>query len=251
MYCLYTSFHKASRFVWFYTAFFYYFYPMHIAENICRLKEKISAKVSVIAVSKTISEEGILEAYQSGQKIFGENRVQDLVKKQALLPSDIEWHMIGHLQTNKVKYIAPFVCLIHSVDNLKLLSVINQEALRNRRIIPCLLQIRIAKEETKYGLTMDDARDILSSPELSSLRNIQIKGFMGMATYTDDHSVIRAEFRSLTEFFKRMKITYFPYDDSFCELSMGMSGDYEIAIEEGATMLRIGTLIFGSRIYTP
>jgi PLP dependent protein len=220
---------------------------MQIAENIRRLKQSIPSGVRLVAVSKTVPESVIMEAYQSGHKLFGENRVQDLIKKQAKLPADIEWHMIGHLQSNKVKFIAPFVSLIHSVDDADLLSVINREALKNKRILPCLLQLRIAKEETKYGLTLQKATEILSSPEFRSMENVRITGLMGMATFTDDTATVRAEFRYLSSCFRQIKADFFSAAPQFCELSMGMSGDYRIALEEGATLLRIGTLIFGSR----
>ena len=221
---------------------------MATAENIHRLKQSVPSHVRIIAVSKTVSETRILEAYNCGHKLFGENRVQELLRKQANLPGDIEWHMIGHLQSNKVKYIAPFIAMIHSVDNPGLLSIINQEAVKNNRIIPCLLQLKIAKEETKYGLTLKEADGILSSPEFQALKGIKINGLMGMATFTEDTALIRSEFRYLATCFKQIKALYFSHDESFCDLSMGMSGDYTVAIEEGATLLRIGTLIFGSRI---
>jgi pyridoxal phosphate enzyme (YggS family) len=188
-----------------------------------------------------------MEAYQSGHRMFGENRVQDLIKKQAHLPADIEWHMIGHLQSNKVRTIAPFISLIHSVDNKDLLSVIDREAIKNNRVISCLIQIRIAREETKFGITLLEAGDILSSPEFRSMEHIRITGLMGMATFTDDTTIVRSEFRYLAECFRQIKRDFFSHDPAFCELSMGMSGDYPIALEEGATLIRIGTLIFGSR----
>jgi pyridoxal phosphate enzyme (YggS family) len=220
---------------------------MQIAENIQRLTQMVPAHVRIVAVSKTIPEDDMLEAYHCGHRIFGENRVQEIVRKHANLPPDVEWHMIGHLQSNKVKYIAPFISMIHSVDNLNLLSIINQEAYENNRVIRCLLQIRIAREETKYGLFAEEAVKLLSSPELSSLKNIKISGLMGMATFTQDTGVIRSEFRNLAGCFKQFKADHFRNDESFCELSMGMSGDYTLALAEGATILRIGTLIFGSR----
>jgi pyridoxal phosphate enzyme (YggS family) len=220
---------------------------MEIAENIQRLRQSVPAHVSIVAVSKTVPEADMLEAYHCSHKIFGENRVQELIRKQANLPRDIEWHMIGHLQSNKVKYIASFIAMIHSVDNFNLLSVINQEASKNNRVIHCLLQIRIAKEETKYGLSPEGANEILSAPEFHSLKNIKISGLMGMATFTQDTELIRSEFRFLASCFRQIKEDHFRNDGSFRELSMGMSGDYTIALEEGATLLRIGTLIFGQR----
>jgi pyridoxal phosphate enzyme (YggS family) len=220
---------------------------MQIADNISRLKQSVPSNVRIVAVSKTVSEKGIMEAYQSGQRLFGENRVQDLIRKQANLPADIGWHMIGHLQSNKVKYIAPFISVIHSVDNTDLLTVINREAMKHMRIISCLLQIKIAKEETKFGLTLQEAAEILSSPEFRSMEHVRITGLMGMATFTTNTAMVRSEFRYLAECFNRIKADFFNKDPQFYELSMGMSGDYRIALEEGATMLRIGTLIFGSR----
>jgi len=220
---------------------------MEIAENIQRLKHSIPAYVRIVAVSKTIPETDILEAYHCNHRIFGENRVQELLRKQTNLPRDIEWHMIGHLQSNKVKYIAPFIAMIHSVDNLELLSVINQEAIKNNRIIHCLLQIRITQEETKYGLSPEGAHELLSAPEFQQMKNISICGLMGMATFTQDTARIRSEFRSLAGCFRQIKSDHFSTYESFSELSMGMSGDYPIALEEGATLLRIGTLIFGER----
>jgi len=220
---------------------------MEIAENIQRLKHSVPAYVRIVAVSKTIPETDILEAYHCNHRIFGENRVQELLRKQTNLPRDIKWHMIGHLQSNKVKYIAPFIAMIHSVDNLDLLSVINQEAIKNNRIIHCLLQIRIAQEETKYGLSPEGAHELLSAPEFQQMKNISICGLMGMATFTQDTARIRSEFRSLAGCFRQIKSDHFSTYESFSELSMGMSGDYPIALEEGATLLRIGTLIFGER----
>lgn len=220
---------------------------MEIADNIQHLKQSLPAHVRIVAVSKTVPEADILEAYHCGHRIFGENRVKELTRKQANLPRDIEWHMIGHLQTNKVKYIAPFISMIHSVDNLNLLSVIHHEALRNNRIIRCLLQIRIAKEETKYGLSPDAAVELLSTPEFQILTHVRICGLMGMATFTSDAELIRSEFHFLAGLFSAIKTRRFHNDEAFSELSMGMSGDYSLAIEEGATLLRIGTLIFGQR----
>ncbi|MBN2763658.1 MAG: YggS family pyridoxal phosphate-dependent enzyme [Bacteroidales bacterium] len=220
---------------------------MQITENIQRLKKSVPSHVGIIAVSKTIPEDDILEAYHCGHRLFGENRVQELTRKHANLPHDIEWHMIGHLQSNKVKYIAPFIAMIHSVDNLNLLTAINHEALKNNLTIRCLLQIKIAREESKYGLSLEGANKFLSDPEFALLKNIKISGLMGMATFTQDTTLIRSEFRHLASCFRQIKADHFRQDNDFCELSMGMSGDYTIALEEGATLLRIGTLIFGSR----
>jgi len=203
--------------------------------------------VKLVAVSKTKPVVAILDIYNSGQKIFGENRVMELVEKQALLPSDIEWHLIGHLQTNKVKYIAPFVQLIHSIDSLKLLKEVNKQALKNNRIIDCLLQMYIADEETKFGLNEQEVIALLASDVYNEMQNIRIVGLMGMATFTTDENQIRREFSELKSIFDRLKSQSFQMADSFKEISMGMSGDYKIAIEEGSTMVRIGSLIFGSR----
>ncbi len=220
---------------------------MSITENIERLKKHIPSHVKIVAISKTKSPEEILEAYHAGQRIFGENRVQELVEKQSVLPADIEWHMVGHLQSNKVKYLASFVSLIQSVDSMKLLHIINKEAMKNDRVIPCLLQVRIAEEDTKFGLSEEEIRDILVSEDYAAVSNIRITGVMGMATFTPDEKQIRREFGKLADIFRHVKDTYFTGSDDFRETSMGMSGDYGIAIEEGSTMVRIGTLIFGAR----
>ncbi|MBT3209074.1 MAG: YggS family pyridoxal phosphate-dependent enzyme [Bacteroidetes bacterium] len=220
---------------------------MNIKQNIRFFSETIPNSVKLVAVSKTKPNEIILEAYQAGQKIFGENKIQDLVRKYEELPKDIEWHMIGHLQTNKVKYIAPFVGLIHAVDSLKLLSTINKEAQKNNRIIKCMFQLHIAEEDTKFGLDYNKLIAILDSEEFSKFQNIEIVGLMGMATYTEEEDQIRNEFKYLANSFKKIKNKYFSESEKFCEISMGMSGDYRIAIEEGSTMIRVGSLIFGAR----
>jgi len=223
---------------------------MDVSENIKQfLASNIPANVKLIAVSKTKPVETILEAYKSGHKIYGENKVQDLVDKYNELPKDIEWHMIGHMQSNKVKYIAPFVSLIHGVDSLKLLKVINKEGAKNNRKIDCLLQFHIAKEETKFGLDLNETTEFLKSEEFKNLNHINICGIMGMATYTENEDTIRSEFKDLVHIFNQLKKTYFSKNDDFKEISMGMSGDYKIAIEEGATMVRIGSLLFGARNY--
>lgn len=209
----------------------------------------IPSGVKVVAVSKTKTPEAILEIYRSGHKIFGENKIQELVSKKTILPDDIEWHMIGHLQTNKVKYIAPFVSLIHSVDSLKLLDIINNEGIKNNRIIEVMLQMHIAEEETKYGLSMDELFDLLASPAFQVFKNVRIRGLMGMATFTEDSNKIRSEFRHLVKIFRQAKDSFFRNMDYFSEISMGMSNDYKIAIEEGSTMIRVGSLIFGERNY--
>lgn len=206
--------------------------------------------MKLAAVSKTHSVEEIMEAYQTGQRCFAENKAQELSAKQPLLPSDIEWHFIGHLQSNKVKYIAPFVSLIHSVDSLKLLQVIDKEASKNGRTIPCLLQFHVAEEDTKFGLDIEEAEEILESKAYHELKNISIAGIMGMATFTDDYDQVRREFRHLKAIFDHLKDKYFAHDPAFREISMGMSDDYEIAVSEGSTLVRIGSSIFGARIYT-
>lgn len=214
---------------------------MSISENIKHIKAQLPKHVTLIAVSKTKPNEMLLEAYNAGQRDFGENYVQELVDKEAQLPKDIRWHFIGHLQSNKVKYIAPFVYLIHGVDSFSLLKEINKQALKNNRIIDCLLQIYIAKEETKFGLDFNEASQILNSNEFKELKNITIKGFMAMASNTGDTEQIRKEFQSLKNF-----STQYP---SLNILSFGMSGDYQLAIQEGSTMIRVGSSIFGERNY--
>lgn len=222
---------------------------MNIAENIAKIKKQIPEHVKLVAVSKTKPNEDILEAYNSGQKVFGENKIQDLVRKYNELPKDIEWHFIGHPQTNKVKFIAPFIHLIHGVDSLKLLKVINKEAIKNNRVISCLLQFHIATEQTKFGLTLSEAREIITSNEFSLLKNIQIAGVMGMATYTDNTEQIKNEFGVLKSIFNTLKNEYFSTSDFFNEISMGMSDDFPFAIEMGSTIIRVGSKIFGPRNY--
>lgn len=223
---------------------------MSIAKNIQSFSSQLrDGFCKLIAVSKTYPNESILEAYEAGQRIFGENKVQELVPKYEALPKDIEWHLIGHLQTNKVKYIAPFVHLIHSVDSFKLLKEIDKEGKKNDRIIPVLLQIYIADEETKFGLSFEEAEILLLSEELKQHQHISIRGFMGMATNTNDEQKIRLEFRSLKEFFDKCKNEFSGNSIDLQELSMGMSGDYKIAVEEGSTMVRVGSSIFGKRNY--
>jgi len=203
--------------------------------------------IKLIAISKTKTEKDILDAYHAGQKIFGENKVQELVQKYENLPKDIEWHLVGTLQTNKVKYIAPFVHLIHSVDSLKLAIEINKQAEKNNRIIDVLLEIFIAAETSKHGFSEEELIEHLDINAFDSLKNIRIIGLMGMATYTQSKIVIRNEFAGLKDFFDKLKDTYFKSNPAFTELSMGMSGDYNIAIEKGSTMIRIGSAIFGER----
>ena len=222
---------------------------MNISDNLRKLFSETPESVSIIAVSKRKSVEDILEAYKAGQRIFGENRVQELTDKHPQLPDDIEWHMVGHLQTNKVKYLAGFVHMVQSVDSLKLLLSLEREALKANRIISCLLQIHIAREETKFGFTREEVLDIAISPEVQSLNNVRITGVMGMATFTEDEEQVRSEFRHLSKTFNDLKENCFSMRPDFKEISMGMSGDYQIAIEEGSTMVRLGTIIFGARNY--
>ena len=212
---------------------------MNIKANISNILNDLDNQIQLVAVSKTKPNNYILEAYQAGQRIFGENKVQELVEKYNILPNDIKWHMIGHLQTNKVKYIAPFVSLIHSVDSKKLLIEIDKRAKQNNRVIHCLLQINIAQESTKFGLNENEVLELLEM----NLSNISIDGLMGMATFTDDKQQIRREFKSLKNTFEKFKRKF----NKLFILSMGMSGDYDIAIEEGSNMIRIGSSIFGSR----
>ena len=216
-------------------------------QNIPSFLETIPPGVSLVVVSKTRSPEEIMEAYNAGHRIFGENRVQELTEKHQVLPDDIQWHMVGHLQTNKVKYIASFVHLIHSVDSQKLLRVIDREAEKHGRVIDRLLQVHIAREETKYGFDGQEIRDLLQSRELEELGHVRLTGLMGMATFTDDMDVVREEFAYLKNLFDEIRTSHISQPGHFTVLSMGMSGDYEIAIEEGSTMIRIGTLIFGPR----
>jgi pyridoxal phosphate enzyme (YggS family) len=221
---------------------------MSIANNLLKYKKELDASaVQLVAVSKFQDADAVLEAYNAGQRVFGENIVQELVEKQAVLPNDIEWHLIGHLQTNKVKYIAPFISVIESVDSLKLLQEINKQALKNKRIIDCLLQVYIADEDTKFGLGFDEVVELLRSEEFQEMKNVRIIGLMGIASNTDTEKQIRDEFEELKVLFDGVKLSYFRKEDSFKELSMGMSSDYKIAIEEGSTMVRIGSSIFGKR----
>ena len=226
--------------------------PLHkamndIAHNLNEIRAEIPDRVRLVAVSKNHPAEAVLAAYHAGQRVFGENRVQEILAKQPLLPAGIEWHMIGHLQSNKVKHIAPFISMIQSVDSLKLLSDISEQAMKNGRVIDCLLQVFIATEETKFGFDEKELEDLLEQVHLNPFKGIRIRGLMGMATFTDDSDQIRKEFRGLKLLFDKIKKEYFPMENSFNELSIGMSGDYRIAIEEGSTIVRIGTRIFGSR----
>ncbi|MFP4664652.1 MAG: YggS family pyridoxal phosphate-dependent enzyme [Bacteroidales bacterium] len=218
-----------------------------IKKNLKQIREEIPSDITLVAVSKTKPNEDIMLAYHEGQRIFGENKVQELMSKQPELPPDIDWHMIGHLQTNKVKYIAPWVGMIHSVDRMKLLRFINKEAKKQDRKIKCLLQFHIAEESTKFGLDLEQARKMLDSDEYKAMENVRICGVMGMATFTEDMNQVRREFNNLKSIFDRLKKEYFSSEDDFCEISMGMSNDYPVAIEEGSTMLRLGSTIFGAR----
>ncbi|MFZ4413116.1 MAG: YggS family pyridoxal phosphate-dependent enzyme [Bacteroidales bacterium] len=222
---------------------------MSIKQNLKEFINTIPENVVLVAVSKTKPIQDILEAYHAGQRIFGENKASELAEKHQLLPKDIYWHFIGHLQTNKVKFIAPFIHLIHSVDSAKLLAVINKEAQKNNRIIDCLLQFYIATEESKFGFDLNESLDFLNSKEFAEMQNVRILGVMGMATYTSNNLLIHQEFAQLFSYFQKLKNNCFYDKDYFKEISMGMSGDYQIAIESGSTMIRIGSSIFGERNY--
>jgi pyridoxal phosphate enzyme (YggS family) len=218
-----------------------------IAGNINYLRSQLPSTVNLVAVSKTKPVSDITEAYNSGQRYFGENRVQELLNKKDFLPADIKWHLIGHLQSNKVKYIVPFISMIQSVDSYKLLVTVNSEALKHEKVVDCLLQIHIANEESKFGFSMHDLFENLQSDNVLNLGNVRICGVMGMATYTSDKEQVRKEFAYLADCFRTLENNFFKGILYFKEISMGMSGDYEIAIEEGSTIVRIGSLIFGER----
>lgn len=218
---------------------------MSVRENLLAFKKALPAHISLVAVSKTKPVAALLEAYNEGQRDFGENYVQELVEKQELLPKDIRWHYIGHLQSNKVKYIAPFVYLIHGVDSLKLLEEINKQAIKNNRVIFCLLQIFIAQEETKFGLSFEECETLLRSDQFLQLKNIKVLGLMAMATNTENEEQVKSEFKDLNTFYLKLKSQY----PDFSILSCGMSSDYQQALEAGSNMLRIGSSIFGERSY--
>ena len=222
---------------------------MSITSNLTKTLETIPSHVKLVAVSKFHPDSAIMEAYNAGQRIFGESRQQEVAQKSLKLPKDIEWHFIGHLQTNKVKAILPYTHTIHSVDSLKLLNEIEKSAIQINKQINCLLEIHIADEDSKFGLQFDECKSLLDSLDLNSMKHLRITGLMGMATYTEDNEQVRNEFRSLKLFFNELKQSYFKNLDYFSEISMGMSHDYTIAIEEGSTMVRIGTSIFGEREY--
>ena len=223
---------------------------MNIREKIVEIKKQIPEGVTLVAVSKTKPIEDIMQAYDEGQRVFGENKAQEMKEKQALLPKDIQWHMLGHLQENKVKYIVPFVSLIHSVDSLKILHAINKRAIICGRVVDCLLEIDISHEETKFGLSKEELYNLLSSPEYEQMKNIRVCGLMGIGSITDDNSKTREEFRGLRALYSEIKDKFFAGKDYFRHVSMGMSGDYDIAIEEGSTIVRIGSKIFGERDYS-
>jgi len=217
---------------------------MSIENNLKKIQATLPEDVTLVAISKTKSVDEIMEAYQGGHRVFGENKIQEMEEKWHELPKDIEWHMVGHVQRNKVKYMAPFVSLIHGVDRLRLLKEINKEAKKNDRVINCLLQIKIAEEDSKFGMSEEDAQDLLNSETFAALKNIQIIGLMGMATFTEDEEQLNQEFQRLKIFYDKLKSEH-----QFTVLSMGMSGDYPIAIKNGSTMVRIGSAIFGERNY--
>jgi pyridoxal phosphate enzyme (YggS family) len=218
---------------------------MSISENIKKYKTELPEDVTLVAISKTKPTEDLLEAYEAGQRHFGENKIQEMTDKWEELPKDIKWHMVGHVQRNKVKYMAPYVFLIHAVDSLKLLKEINKEADKNDRSIDCLLQIKIAEEDSKYGISAEEAKEILDSEKFKSLDRVKVKGLMGMATFTDDETQVKKEFEHLKSVFNDFKETY----SNMNILSMGMSGDYKIALDCGSNMVRIGSDIFGERNY--
>ncbi len=220
---------------------------MNVANNLLKIKSQLPINVTLVAVSKTKPNNMILEAYQAGQRIFGENKVQEMVDKYHSLPKDIQWHLIGHLQTNKVKYIVPFVSLIHAVDSMKLIQEIDKQAKKHNRVIDILIQFHIAEEQSKFGLDIAEGIDMLDEYLFFDLKHVRIVGVMGMATFTNDVNQIREEFRTLKQYFDVIKGEHFSDCDDFKHISMGMSGDYQIAIEEGSTMVRIGSSIFGNR----
>jgi hypothetical protein len=216
---------------------------MNISEKIQKYKEELGQEITLVAISKTKPISKLLEAYESGQRIFGENKIQEMTEKWEALPKDIEWHMVGNVQRNKVKYMAPYVNLIHTVDSLKLLKEIDKEAKKNQRSISCLLQIKIAEEDSKFGISAEEAKEILNSAELLKMKNVEVVGLMGMATFTEDMEQVKKEFQSLNSVYKEFRKEY----PQLRTLSMGMSGDYKIAVECGSNMVRIGSAIFGER----
>ncbi len=221
-------------------------FKMSIQQNLNNIKKLLPSEVTLVAVSKTKPISDILEAYSAGQRIFGENKIQEMVDKYQELPKDIEWHMIGHVQRNKIKYMASFVNLIHGVDNMKLLREINKQGLKHQRVIDCLFQIKIADEESKFGMSAEEVSEIMMSPEYQELKNVNIIGLMGMATFTDNEQQLKDEFDYLNSTFQNLQ----SHDPNLKNLSMGMSGDYQLAIECGSNMVRIGSSIFGERNYS-
>lgn len=222
---------------------------MSIKDNLLKIKQSIPSNVTLIAVSKTKPVEDILQAYQVGQRVFGENKAQEIKEKYAILPKDIQWHMIGHLQENKVKYIVPFVSMIHSVDSLKILLAINKRAVLCNRVIDCLFEMDISHEESKFGLSMEELTTLLSSDEYKQMQNVRICGLMGIGSITNDREQTRKEFHALKNMFSEIKQKFFANSEYFSQISMGMSSDYDLAIQEGSTMVRIGSDIFGARNY--
>lgn len=220
-----------------------------VADNLKKILDTLPQGVRLVAVSKFHPDEYIEAAYNAGQRVFGESHEQELAKKQQSLPKDIEWHFIGHLQTNKVKYIAPYISMVEAVDSLKLLKEINKHAAKHNRVIKVLLELHIAEEATKFGLTLDACRELLENGEWRELHNVQICGLMMMASNVDDEAQIRREFNTAADFFDEVKARYFADDDAFCERSWGMSDDYKIAVQCRSTMVRVGTAIFGPRVY--
>ena len=222
---------------------------MSISENLNKIKSTLPAGVRLVAVSKTKPESDIMEAYNAGHRIFGENHAQEMKQKHADLPTDIEWHFIGHLQTNKIKYIIDYVKLIHSIDSANLLQAVDKEAAKHNVVVDCLLQFHIATEETKFGMNLDEARQLLESDEFRAMQNVRICGVMGIGSLTDDKDQTNREFANLKQIFDTLKADYFSANEEFKELSMGMSGDYQLAIAHGSTMVRVGSSIFGQRYY--
>ena len=215
---------------------------MDIAKNIESIKAEFTSDVTLVAVSKTKPIQDLMEAYEAGQRIFGENKIQEMTNKWEALPKDIEWHMVGHVQTNKVKYMAPYVKMIHAVHKMKLLKEINKQAKKENRVIDCLLQMKIAEEDSKYGMTKEEIIEFLADEQLKNYTNVKLRGLMGMATFTDDNEQIKREFTLLKNLYEQLKSSH-----NFDVLSMGMTGDYKIAIEQGSSMIRIGSKIFGAR----
>ena len=220
---------------------------MSVAEQITRLQKELPEGVNLLAISKYQPIEAIQEAYDAGQRMFGENHIQEMAAKAASLPKDIQWHFTGHVQTNKIKYMAPFVSLVHAVDSFRLLREIDKHAAKHERRIDCLLQIHIAQEDTKYGLSVDECRHLLSEEPWRELQHVRITGLMAMGSNTDDMEQVRSEFKQIKNLFDELKEKYFPDEPSFCQISEGMTDDYPIAIEEGSTIVRIGSMIFGER----